>query len=929
MLDVFPRILIGPLFNPGVIGRYLGHPCVQTFMSGSAQDFRPPYDLYYDIQTDTINSFLERLPGPLPDFLIWWDGVYQAIPPGIASCPIPTVLIPGDWNLQLSTLWPYLDLFDHVLADKALLQWMEKGGYDHGLFWPGFSFEPLKHRRLPDVERIYDLTFVGNLNHYVQRERGYLLERIARLSDRYRIQILGGVYGEDYVKLLNQSKIVFNYTICQTMNMRAYEAPACGALLLIEAHNLEIRDFLTDGVSCVLYTSENLEAQIDYYLQHDQERAQIAAEGQRQIQKYSYEKQFEWLLSLLAQLKGAPLRKKPQAPLLLQTRQIFRSSTPLAPLRAILELNQHPCSSSAEHANQLGVFLLHEIYRWGEGGQLTLDSAFRANAEEARKAFERALCLQPENPVLLFNHAWCLELLADPLAKSAYQALYQRLCGPLVPGWEQSLPIYPERYTHFEVEWETRFRFSLSLGNNDLTSLRALLKWQVCLRLAALSLGSPAETLKWLIRALIADPDLGEIPYLLALAWKFQGFPKRALIAFQLALRNQPFQTQVWESLLKEYLAQSLWEPALRFVESRLPMLMGFDNLKSERTQYLRWHTVLRVIVLLQQAPDPTQIATVRAALAAFSDPETAQHFLRFYPQLRAQLHEKWHWLFINLEVVWAPALPEPEPDLFPALNRYSGHAPAVQIGPDICPPLAYQRTWLVAEASLWGEISPGQMPCLFPPETLEVYEIEGLGTTGEVERPFHVLVVISDTPSAEEATFLSELATWSQDQPDVSVLLWNPFPVGTADLLLVLDPIFAPFPSAQVTLLTDIQTADHASFLLQKVQVLAGVFLPGKAWYYHWALALGVPLWLRSPDLVLQKAIEPVVWPVSNTPEDWEQRRKGWDKEKADVALWRQMQKNRDSLFKLKRFQTAWEIRQDWIFAKLAEQDEEPLKLV
>jgi len=920
MREHFPRILIGPLFNPGVIGNYLGHPCIQTFMSGSAQDLRPPYDHYYDIQTDTIASFLSRLTGPLPDFLVWWDGVYQAIPPGIETCPIPTVLIPGDWNLSLSTLWPYLGQFDHVLADKALLAWMEKGGYTHGVFWPGFSFEPLKHRVLPDLERIYDLTFVGNLNHYVQRQRGFLLERLALLSDRYRVQICGGVYGEDYVKLLNQSKIVFNYTICQTMNMRAYEAPACGALLMIEAENLEVRDFLEDGVSCVLYTQDNLESQIDYYLSHASERMNIALAGQHQIQKFSYEKQFEWLIDHLTQFlkqrtaERSPDRYRVQDTLLLQTRQLFRSSTPNGPLRAILSLNQRPNPSSAEQSNQLAVFLLHETYSWGGGGQLALNETFRCNVEEALQAFDRACSLSPDNPVMGFNRAWCLELLRDHnAAKTAYQAVYDQLKQMQATGWEQTLPVFPERYTHFEVEWETRYRYTLPRHAADRQPLKTLLQWQICLRLASLSVGSPAETLHWLIRALIAEPQLGEIPYLLALAWKKQGFPKRALSALQLALRNQPFQTRIWELLLLEYVAQSQWASAQKWVQALLPIVDSLDNLRAELPVYRRWEVVLKPLVLIQSPPSPEHNQAVFAALEAFSDPATAEHFLAYYPQLKNQLHPDWHWLFINLELEWKPALPEPEPDLFPALNRTTGLSPLVQIGQLQKPPVSYLRKWQAQTES--GVISGGDLPNLFPQAPAEPYEIEGLiETDGPEQRVLNLLILIQNPLRPEEKKYLTDLAQWAENQDQVSLLLWCCHSEPDPSFLSELAGIFSETPCANVTLLTDIQTLAQEASLFEQVQVLAGVYHPQIAWYYHWALAWGLPLWLRLSPSECELEFGPEERFLLNSSTDLNRRHREWPEEKKRFMNWAVLQKSRDHLLQLKRFQTAWRLRLDWI---------------
>ena len=70
---------------------------------------------------------------------------------------------------------------------------------------------------------------IGNLSATVQRERAPWLARVARLADRCRVRIAGGVYGEEYTRLMNATRITFNRSIRGEMNMRCYEAAACGS----------------------------------------------------------------------------------------------------------------------------------------------------------------------------------------------------------------------------------------------------------------------------------------------------------------------------------------------------------------------------------------------------------------------------------------------------------------------------------------------------------------------------------------------------------------------------------------------------------------------------------------------------------------------------------------------------------------------------
>ena len=136
------------------------------------------------------------------------------------------------------------------------------------------------------IERDIDICFVGNLNPRVQRERAPYLHRIHALRDRYRVHIGSTQQGEEYGRLLSRSRITFNRSIRGEINLRCFEAPACGSLLFIERENQEVRDYFEEGREVVLYSPEDLELKLHYYLTHEDERAAIAAAGYERVQQY-------------------------------------------------------------------------------------------------------------------------------------------------------------------------------------------------------------------------------------------------------------------------------------------------------------------------------------------------------------------------------------------------------------------------------------------------------------------------------------------------------------------------------------------------------------------------------------------------------------------------------------------------------------------
>ncbi|PKL76695.1 MAG: hypothetical protein CVV27_08935 [Candidatus Melainabacteria bacterium HGW-Melainabacteria-1] len=417
-----PRLLIGPLYNPAVIGAYAQDPNIRLFMPESPFSEAWAYDLVYQAERiKHFNQLFEYLPsGWEPDLVIWWDPVYQALPPGIEACPFPTAMIPGDWNLAFGTVLQTARAVDGVFADARLGPILRQAGLPCVYEWPGFAYDAQAIYRETSGQPIYDICFIGNFNPAVHPMRNRYLAQLLSLQDRYRLLLRHGVWGDDYRHALNQSRIVFNYTICQVMNMRAYEAPACGALLFIEENNLEVRNIFTDRVSCVLYNEANLIPLLEYYLSHEDERAAIAEAGYQVVQNYSYERHFERLLKLVPSVLANRLATRPiqtQHPLrrrLYAMNQIAASnrSGSLSAVSSLDELRRElgQCLGQEQlwELNALLVILFPYV---DEAQNLT--PAYQVPMTELQQGFEAATRLDPSNPVLRYHHALCCEFLGD------------------------------------------------------------------------------------------------------------------------------------------------------------------------------------------------------------------------------------------------------------------------------------------------------------------------------------------------------------------------------------------------------------------------------------------------------------------------------------------------------------------------------------
>jgi spore maturation protein CgeB len=173
--------------------------------------------------------------------------------------------------------------------------------------------------RLPATERSRPLTFVGSVDPRVHGEGAALLERVARElpleAFGYGAEQLpagstlaaahgGEAWGLDMYRLLAESRVTLNRHIRAAEgyanNMRLYEATGVGAFVITEAAP-NLADILEPGVEAVTYTgADELIDKARHYLEHEDERAAIAAAGQvRTLREHTYEQRVRELVALL------------------------------------------------------------------------------------------------------------------------------------------------------------------------------------------------------------------------------------------------------------------------------------------------------------------------------------------------------------------------------------------------------------------------------------------------------------------------------------------------------------------------------------------------------------------------------------------------------------------------------------------------------
>ncbi|MCA8973780.1 MAG: glycosyltransferase family 1 protein [Planctomycetes bacterium] len=261
-----------------------------------------PFDVAFDPSSGSWDELAAALPkGFTPDLvLIYWPD-QEPLPAGLEHCPATIAGVISDYNLSLTYtagLWPF---FDVVLCDRAGQDLFRRLSFADVRYWCQYAHKRRFHRLRDDVgPRDIDIGFAGNVNPSVQRERlGWLSRLQALQGPGTSVSMVCGVHGDDYGRFLNRCKIGWNRSIRGEMNLRSFEVPACGALLLMERENLEVRDFFEPDEECVLYDASDFESVVRELLADDARRRRIAAAGHRRVQEHRLGKRIGQLATLL------------------------------------------------------------------------------------------------------------------------------------------------------------------------------------------------------------------------------------------------------------------------------------------------------------------------------------------------------------------------------------------------------------------------------------------------------------------------------------------------------------------------------------------------------------------------------------------------------------------------------------------------------
>ncbi|MFP4500878.1 MAG: glycosyltransferase [Candidatus Hydrogenedentota bacterium] len=353
---------------------------------GADYRYRPERHTIHDVVNDVLGDWR-------PDLMVVWTPENDPPPLGIEEAPFRTAAVAGDWNLFFGAQEFNLGRYDVVVSDKPGVSVLTNRFVSPSYALPIYAFNSLLHRDL-GLHRDIDVLYVGNLNTVHRRERAHFFQRLAELCGRYHVVLTTDLWREDYVRLHNRAKIVFNHSVRGELNLRVFETMACGAMALLEDSNQEVHDCFEDGREIVLYGMADLEEKIAYYIEHETERAAIAQRGQARVQALAGERRYDALLDHIARQpdSGRRFRSLPAQEQAVQTLLMYGASQYAAYTEVERRVARGLTADYPEDARSWAGFGHALAYERDRGPD-------PRNAAEIYRAFRAAVGLAPDSAV--------------------------------------------------------------------------------------------------------------------------------------------------------------------------------------------------------------------------------------------------------------------------------------------------------------------------------------------------------------------------------------------------------------------------------------------------------------------------------------------------------------------------------------------------
>lgn len=223
-----------------------------------------------------LGDLLADLPWT-PDLLVVADDGQPLTILGLETAPCPVALVAVATHQHEHWQAPLGAACDAVfVAQRDSLATFAAAGAPHATWLPCWAPDVLP---APTLVRALDATFIGTLDAATHPSRAAFLHAVA---ERVPLVVGGGERLAGYAA----SRVVLNHTESQALNLRVFEAMACGAALVTERAANGLGELFTDGTHCLTYPPGGVAsavAAVRGLLADDRRRARLAEAGRTAV----------------------------------------------------------------------------------------------------------------------------------------------------------------------------------------------------------------------------------------------------------------------------------------------------------------------------------------------------------------------------------------------------------------------------------------------------------------------------------------------------------------------------------------------------------------------------------------------------------------------------------------------------------------------
>ena len=233
-----------------------------------------------------------------PRFLLFVEGGEMGVfPINLGNLEFPTYWWGIDTHNDYEKHYNICQLFDHsFIAQKKYVEQLIEDGIASASWLPlAFPLQNIK-----STYRDIDISYVGSLDWNLYPERHALIQALKSLGFN---NYFGTCKPSEMFKIYSKSKIVFNYSLKNDLNMRIFEAMGSGALLVTNViYDNGLEDLFENGKDFLIYrNSQELISIVSTQLNNPELCSKIAKSGNEIIMaKHTYEKRAENILQMLS-----------------------------------------------------------------------------------------------------------------------------------------------------------------------------------------------------------------------------------------------------------------------------------------------------------------------------------------------------------------------------------------------------------------------------------------------------------------------------------------------------------------------------------------------------------------------------------------------------------------------------------------------------